>query len=640
MNDINTQSMLRVGAMLRGIYRIEGYLASGGFGNTYVVRNVEFDEVYALKEFFIKGVCQRDDDSTSISVSNTENTECFTQQREKFKKEARRIRSLNNEHIIRVHDLFEENGTAYYVMDLVDGESLASRLKRTDEPLTEAEVNTILPQILDGLKAIHDAGIWHLDIKPANIMVNTHGVVKLIDFGASKQQSSTGGATMSTGISYTNGYAPGEQMEQAYDKFGPWTDFYALGATLYKLLTLQNPPPVTDVKEDDTEDKHEALPMPGVSAKMKRLIVWMMQDNRKHRPQSAVEIMKQLPYAAATQDDEATVIAEPYNGPSEKTATSQPKEPQSAAQTSANQPTVLGEGTRKPTVTTMAPKTSNGKSHKMLYALAAAVVVVLCALGIWALTSNSEEQTTNSVEQAQNNTGQGGPYKTFTVNGVSFDMAKVEAGTFTMGATDGDVDAYGWEKPAHQVTITKDYYMGKTEVTQALWTAVMGSNPSYFKGDNKPVEQVSWNDCQEFISKLNSLTGKTFRLPTEAEWEFAARGGNNSRHYKYSGSDNLHEVGWYTDNSSNTTHDVATKQPNELGIYDMSGNVWEWCQDWYGEYSSNAQYDPAGPMSGSDRVRRGGGWSYDAGYCRSSYRDYSCPDFRFYILGFRLCLSE
>ena len=252
------------------------------------------------------------------------------------------------------------------------------------------------------------------------------------------------------------------------------------------------------------------------------------------------------------------------------------------------------------------------------------------------VSSPVKEQTSNQI----NNSHSIGTL-TFTANGVSFDMIRVEAGTFTMGATaEQGSDAYDDEKPAHPVTITNDYYMGKTEVTQALWKAVMGNNPSDFKGDNKPVEQLSWNDCQEFIRKLNSLTGKAFRLPTEAEWEFAARGGNNSRHYKYSGSDNLHEVGWYPDNSSYTTHDVATKQPNELGIYDMSGNVWEWCQDRYGAYSSNAQYDPAGPMSGSNRVYRGGSCDYGARRCRSSYRYYDLPGNGDRDLGFRLCLSE
>ena len=235
--------------------------------------------------------------------------------------------------------------------------------------------------------------------------------------------------------------------------------------------------------------------------------------------------------------------------------------------------------------------------------------------------------------------------KTFTVNGVSFDMIAVEGGTFIMGATaEQGSDAFFDEKPPHQVTLSS-YYIGKTEVTQELWQAVMGSNPSDFKGDKKPVERVSWNDCQEFITKLNSLTGQKFRLPTEAEWEYAARGGNNSKGYKYSGSNDIDDVAWHTENSNSTTHDVGQKVPNELGIYDMSGNVWEWCQDWYEEYSSSAQTNPIGPNSGSSRVLRGGSWDDDASYCRSSCRIDCNPDSRnFYFginyLGLRLALSE
>ena len=222
---------------------------------------------------------------------------------------------------------------------------------------------------------------------------------------------------------------------------------------------------------------------------------------------------------------------------------------------------------------------------------------------------------------------------TIDVNGVKFTMIKVEGGTFQMG---GILDDY--EKPIHQVTLTNDYYIGETEVTQELWTAVMGSNPSYFKSsDQLPVEQVSWNDCQTFISKLNTLTGRTFRLPSEAEWEFAARGGNASEGYTYSGSNTVGDVAWYDSNSSSKTHEVATKAPNELGIYDMSGNVWEWCQDWYGSYSSSAQTNPTGPTSGSFRVYRGGGWNYFDYNCRVAVRDYVTPDFN-YFSGFRLAL--
>ena len=228
---------------------------------------------------------------------------------------------------------------------------------------------------------------------------------------------------------------------------------------------------------------------------------------------------------------------------------------------------------------------------------------------------------------------------TLTVNGIKYNMVWVDGGTFRMGATseqgsDADSDR---EYPVHSVTLS-GYYIGKTEVTQALWKAVMGSNPSYWKGDNLPVESVSWDDCHEFIRKLNALTGQNFRLPTEAEWEFACRGGNNSRGYKYSGSNYIDNVAWYSGNSGDKTHPVATKLPNELGIYDMSGNVWEWCSDWYGKYSSGAQTNPKGPYDGSSRVERGGSWIISAGYCRSSDRLSISPGNRYYSLGLRLSL--
>ena len=177
-------------------------------------------------------------------------------------------------------------------------------------------------------------------------------------------------------------------------------------------------------------------------------------------------------------------------------------------------------------------------------------------------------------------------------------------------------------------------------MTQALWKAVMGNNPSWFKGDNLPVEKVSWEDCQTFIDKLNGLTGKRFRLPTAAEWEYAARGGKGSNHTQYSGGSMIDDVAWYDGNSGNKTHSVKTKRPNELGLYDMSGNVWEWCQDWYGNYSSNAQTNPTGPDSGSGRVNRGGSWGSLERGCRSSSRNNFSPGYRSYVLVFRLALSE
>ena len=210
-----------------------------------------------------------------------------------------------------------------------------------------------------------------------------------------------------------------------------------------------------------------------------------------------------------------------------------------------------------------------------------------------------------------------------------------------MGATAEQEECTSFETPVHQVTLS-DYFIGETEVTQELWYAVMGSNPSYFtRSSRNPVECVSWHDCQTFIQKLNQLTGLRFRLPTEAEWEYSARGGNKSKGYKYSGSNSIDDVAWYGDNSGDTTHEVAKCYPNELGLYDMSGNVLEWCSDWRGDYSSMAQTDPSGASSGSKRVYRGGSWySYSARNCCVAYRDWDAPEGRGNALGMRLVCSR
>ncbi|MBR4709104.1 MAG: SUMF1/EgtB/PvdO family nonheme iron enzyme [Bacteroidaceae bacterium] len=230
--------------------------------------------------------------------------------------------------------------------------------------------------------------------------------------------------------------------------------------------------------------------------------------------------------------------------------------------------------------------------------------------------------------------------KTFTVNGVSFVMVPVEGGTFQMGATTEQIsEAFDDEKPVHNVTLSS-YYIGQTEITQALWQAVMGTNPSERKIDiDLPVENVSWDDCQEFISKLNELAGQKFRLPTEAEWEYAARGGNSSKGYIYSGSNKAKDVAWYG-RFMYRTQPVKKKRPNELGLYDMSGNVFEWCQDWYGSYSSLSQTNPVGPTSGTNRVIRGGSTATTPIACRVAYRDSATETFRGNLLGLRLALSE
>ena len=297
-----------------GKYRIERVLGQGGFGNTYVGYNTEFEETIAIKEFFMKGITERNETTCAVSVSNADNVTQFEEQREKFKKEARRLRKLRNGHIVKVHDLFEENGTAYYVMDYIDGESLSERMKRIGKALAETEVTSILKQVLEALREVHQNEIWHLDLKPGNIMLDKSGTAYLIDFGASKQIRPNGSVTTSTALCYTPGYAPNEQIGQMYDRFGAWTDLYALGATAYNLLTNKKPPMAIDIEEDE----EDAFDFPNtLSDTTKQLIIWMTQPKRKKRPQSVDEVLEKLDHQPTTQkmplqtpeeDSEETIV--------------------------------------------------------------------------------------------------------------------------------------------------------------------------------------------------------------------------------------------------------------------------------------------------------------------------------------------
>ena len=643
--------MLAVGTVLNGMYRIERHLSSGGFGNTYVAINLTFGDKVAVKEFFMRGVTQRDGDST-ISVSNPDNRALFIEQLEKFKKEAQRIRRLQSPNIIRVHDMFDANGTAYYVMDYIDGESLSDRLKRIGKPLSEGEVRHYLAQVLDALEVIHSAGLYHMDLKPDNIMVDGRDSAVLIDFGASKRTESSPYTATMTSVSYTNGYAPPEQMEQDTDHFGPWTDIYALGATLYRLLTNRKPPMPSAIYSDPTPDKHEVLPFPeGVSTNMRRVIVQMLAVRWNVRPQSIAALRNMLARGDASfaGDERTEMMVTPT------AATDEVTRMKGAAYT--------GEDAADDTNGYVYD--GNSSSRKKLYAAIGVLGGIIIAVLFFLLRGgsdpkadlgNTEVTTVNGGTDSKADLGNTevttvnggtdskvdfGNIGVITVNGVSFNMIKVSGGTFQMGATsEQGSDAYDDERPVHSVTLS-DYYIGETEVTQELWTAVMDNNPSEYKGTNLPVENVScWDDCQRFITKLNQLTGYTFRLPTEAEWEFAARGGNKSKHYKYSGSNDIGSVAWYDRNcvEGDEPPPVAQKQPNELGIYDMSGNVWEWCNDWYGEYTSSAQTNPHNAASSTYRVIRGGSWRNYAGYCRVSSRSSSFPASSNGALGLRLVL--
>lgn len=645
--------------LMGGKYRIVKKLGQGGFGITYLAEHVVLRKRVAIKEFFFQQFCERDDGTSHVTVPTVGNRELVEKFRRKFVKEAQLIASkLSHPSIVGVTDVFDENGTSYYVMDYIEGRSLSDIIKERGR-IGEAEAIAIIDSVCRALAYVHSRNINHLDIKPGNIMVEAEtGNVVLIDFGVAKQyDAATGEATTTTPVGRSHGYSPLEQYKVGgVSQFSPESDIYALGATLYKMLTGTTPPEAGDVAQDGLP------PIPSdISASVRRAITAAMSTAKKDRPHTVAEFLDILHGKTAggeeteveekkpkqKQDDIEVIVIDDGKGNSGNNGNNEGRASGSSASGHNSHPQPQPEPAPQP------------QRRKWLPWVVAAGVAAVVFAAIMLLRPQPEppsqpqvqqqpqqqppaQQPTQPVQQQQEQQPvEHQPESERPQSNLpEIEMVWVSGGTFTMGATsEQGSDAFDSEKPAHSVTLS-GYYIGKYEVTQAQWKAVMGNNPSYFKGDNLPVEQVSWNDVQEFIRKLNQQTGKSYRLPTEAEWEYAARGGSNSRGYKYSGSNNIGSVAWYDGNSGNTTHAVGTKSPNELGIYDMSGNVYEWCQDWYGSsyYSNSPQRNPQGPASGSDRVCRGGSWIYSARGFRVSFRDYYSPVIRSYDLGFRLVL--
>ena len=597
---------LHSGTLLQGgKYIIERMLGQGGFGITYLAIQRGLNRKVAVKEFFMKELCERDEQTSRVTIGTQGSRDTVNRFREKFLKEARNIANLDHPNIVSVIDVFEENGTAYYVMKYVENGSLEAVVKRQGR-LSEKMATRYILQIADALAYIHQRKMNHLDVKPGNIMLNSKNDAVLIDFGLSKQYDAlTGGQTSTTPVGISYGYAPMEQYKEGgVSEFSPQSDVYSLGATFFKLLTGETPPSAFDINEHGFPV--DRLKSCGISRSAIDVVSKAMRCRKKDRPCDVRYFSRNLSSIGEKDDEQAVAVdigCTPRHNPSEETV-------------------VVGED-------------KNSKWYVNRRVLLGVFVPLILIFSVWAYNFIKPSGDRNK-EQPEYASPDGLPIE---VNGVTFNMIKVEGGTFTMGATSEQEDPESVEKQTHSVTLSA-YYIGESEVTQSLWQAVTGSNPSKFKGGNLPVEQVSWDACQNFIKKLNEMTGRTFRLPTEAEWEFAARGGNKSKHTRYSGSKDIDDVAWYDGNSGNKTHPVKGKKANELGIYDMSGNVWEWCQDFYGDYGCTSQTNPTGPDSGTYRVNRGGCWSSYAGFCCSSIRSGNTPVSSSFNLGLRLVLSE
>lgn len=637
---------LRQGTVLHGkknSYRIERVLGQGTFGITYLayttvtvegdLGKLQTEIQVAVKEFFMSDINGREGSTVTTGGSS----ELFGKYRHKFAREASNLAKLKHRGIVKVIETFEANGTSYYAMEYCGGGSLDSRIKSRGS-LPEAEALRYFAQIAEALQYMHSRRMLHLDLKPGNVMLRSSGEAVLIDFGLSKQFNDNGEPESSTTIGGgTPGYAPIEQANYKEDSGGKLPvamDIYALGGTLYKMLTGERPPVASDVLMHFPE---EPLRAHNVSDSTIAALHHAMQPKPTDRYPTVAA------FAAAIGSEATELQPNPEPDQLPDPVPSQPNpNPVPQAEPKAQRrkwlPWVVGVAVAA--VAFVAVMLLRPEQQQPIEAPDNLAEVVAQVADTVALPEQLVQQVTQQPTQQQESAQQTEPKpepapmsQQQRSNLPEIEMVYVKGGTFTMGATpEQDNDALDDEKPAHKVTLDS-YYIGKYEVTNELWKAVMGGTIVSREGakDNEPVVFVSWYDIQRFLRKLNAMTGKNYRLPTEAEWEFAARGGNASRGYKYAGSNIRNEVMWYWDN----IHEVGTKSPNELGIYDMSGNVEEWCQDWYGDYSSSSQLNPKGPNSGSERVARSGS---NCSNCRVSIRFSRTPDSRHNDLGFRLAL--
>lgn len=586
---------LQPGTTLQGgKYIIESVLGAGGFGITYYARHTNLNQHFAIKEFFIDGRCVRDTHHFTVNLQGIA-PEMYEKYRKKFTEEAQTLAKLDHPNIVRVFDVFEENETSYIVMPFIEGKTLESIVEKNG-PLEYGLAVNYIGQIANAVGYIHSKKILHRDVKPDNIMITADNHAILIDFGSAREfiQDKTQHQTSIL----TKGYAPIEQYSSNSRK-GTYTDIYSLGAVFYYVLTGTKP---MDAAERLTETMPEPKQLnPKISEDVNRTIMKAMQLKHENRHQTIDDFMDDLlGKRPSVIVNEENIISNPPTPPTPVPGPSKDASP------------------------------NNGKKKKKTIIISAICLVLIAVVGCVIGMSQSGDDK-SPVEPIP-----------------GYPMVWVEGGQFIRGNVAADPDENNYTTNTDFIEIS-GFYMGTYEISQEIWKTVMGYNPSFFDGDKRnPVENISYSEVLKFINKANvkyasKLGGKKLDLPSEAEWEYAAGDGNLAkRKVKYSGGF-LDGNSWYDDNANGHTHPVGTLQANRLGIFDMTGNVCEWCKDYYSDdfYKSSSKKDPVNTVNTQNgRVIRGGDFSStnESEELEIMHRDFEFEDQPDKTIGIRLVL--
>ena len=623
MTDFDTDSATlgpeNGGVTLAGRYRILRQPGQGGMGSVYLAEDMQLDgKLFAIKML------------PSVLVSNKR---AYRQ----LKREALVAMELVHPNIVQLRAFEENNGNPFLVMDYIDGQTLDDLLAEK-ETLAIEEAVALLKPIAAALDYAHSQNVVHRDVKPANVIVRKDGVPFVLDFGIACEIRET--MTRVTGKSSggTLLYMSPEQLNGASPK--PLQDVYSFAAMAYECLKGEPPFTRGDVEFQIMHKIPE--PLAGYVVANGQLVAGIMSGLAKKsedRPESCVAVLGMNPkfqnYSLRTSKEQTADEGLPASGVESATML-------------VLCPVCGKKNAPKDTFRCRECGRDNiclRHQDEATFLCAECTIAQRKALEDADSRAKSERRAREAAEREvalRNGTcRETGICRKITLpGGATMEMIYVAPGRFTMGSPESEEGRVG-DETQRDVTLTQGFWLGKYEVTQEQWESAMGYNPSCHKGDNLPVEEVSWNECQEFCQKVSEAAKRQFggeaRLLTEAEWEYACRAGSTGA---YGGTGNLDSMGY----SGSKTHPVGRKQSNAWGFYDMHGNVWEWCNDCYDAYSGGSETDPTGPVSGDDhalrgRVLRGGGWDDFARYCRSADRDGNDPGCRGGDFGFRLACS-